>query len=94
MLLDHIIGAVEVADADDGDFAQPAVERGLKARRRNQIEPACRQRRRVQQQLVDIDERAAPAGADLADQLGEFGVVVFLNIGDAGHGAFEWLEEG
>ncbi len=86
VLLDHVGDAIEVADADDGDLAQPAVELGLPARRADQVEPCLRQRRAVQQQLVDIDQHAAPARAQDAHQLGQLRMVLFFDVGDAGHG--------
>ena len=88
VLLHHVFGAIEVGNADDGDLAQPAVKLGLEARRRDHIEPRLGQRRGMQQKLVDIDQRTAPAGADLADQLGELGVGFLFDIGNAGHGCF------
>ena len=81
-----------MGDADDDDLAQPPVEPGLVPRRADELEPDRGQRRRMQQKLIDIDQRPAPSGADFADQLGELGVVVFFDVGDAGHGVFLLLE--
>ena len=76
-----------MGDADDDDLAQPPVELDLEPRRADELEPDGGQRRRMQKQLIDIDQRPTPSGADFADQVGELGVVVFLDVGDAGHDA-------
>ncbi len=76
-----------MGDPHNDDLAQPAVELGLEPRGADEIEPDRGQRRGMQQQLVDVDQGAAPAGADLADQFGKLGMIFFLDIGDAGHDA-------
>src|SRR6202035_4552836 len=81
-------GTVEMGDADDDDLAQPPVELGPEPRRADEVEPDRGKRRRMQEELINIDQRATPSGADLADQVGKLRVIVFFDVGDTGHGGF------
>src|ERR1700733_2539968 len=85
MLLEHVGGAVEMRDPHDDDLAEATIELRLEASRADKIEPDRGQRRRVEQQPIDIDQRAAATGADLGDEVSKLGVILFLKIGDAGH---------
>src|ERR1700716_1597434 len=85
MLPDHIAAAIEMADPDDHDLAQPAVEVDLPAHRVDQVEPDFGDRWRMQQELVDVDHGAAPSAADLGDDRLKLGVLVGFDQGDAGH---------
>src|SRR5258708_26209370 len=76
----------EMAHADDDDLAQAPVERGLPTPRVGGVEPALGQRRAVEQHAIDVDQPAAAAGAELLDELGEFGMVLLVDQGNASHG--------
>src|SRR4249920_3135005 len=85
MLTQHVLRAGEMAHADDHDLAQPAVEARFPSHRVGVVEPALRQRWRVEQHAIDVDQLAAPSGAIFLDDLGEFWMVLLLNQGNAGH---------
>ena len=74
------VGVVRgLRDPHDGKLAQPRRDRGAPADRADVLEPGHADLGRVQQQLVDVDQRAAPA-LDLADLGGELGVVLLLDV--------------
>ena len=89
MLVEHVVDAVEMGDADDDDLAQPAAQPRLPAHGADMIEPGFGERRAVQEELVDVEERARAAGANLGDQRGEFGMRVGFDQGNPGHGSIQ-----
>src|SRR5512144_697234 len=74
-----------MAHANDHDLPQPPVEAGLPSHRIGVVEPALRERGRIQQHAIDVDQLAAPPSAVFFDDLGEFGMVLLLNQRDACH---------
>src|SRR5205823_1142880 len=82
--------AVEMADANDDDFAQPAVEIDLPAHRIDQVEPDFGDGRAVQQELVDVDNGAAPAAANSGKHGLEFRMLFRFDQGNTGHGTSGW----
>src|SRR3954465_13266895 len=85
MLAQYILRTSEMAHADDHDLAQPPVEALFPSHRFGVVEPAFRERRRIEQHAIHVDQLPAPSGAVLLDDLGQFGVVLLLNQRNAGH---------
>src|SRR6266481_5022597 len=85
MLRQDIIDAIEMRDADDDDFAQPPGELRLPAHGAVMVEPGLRQRRAVQQELVDIEEPAATARLDAGDHLAKLGMFSLFDQRNARH---------
>ena len=83
----HVVDPVEMGDADDDDFAQPPGEFGLPPHRAVMVEPGLRQRRVVQQELVDVEQPAPAPGLDASDDVGEFGMLGFFDQRNARHGS-------
>ena len=67
-------------------LAQPTGERRLPAHRIRMIEPALGERRAVEQQAIDIDQIAAAAGTEFGDEIGNLGMPILVDQGNAGHG--------
>src|SRR6478735_6044362 len=85
MLAQYILRTSKMAHADDHDLAQPPVEARFPSYGIGVVEPAFRERRRIEQHAIHVDQLPAPSGAVLLDDLGQFGVVLLLNQGNAGH---------
>src|SRR5436309_1901310 len=80
-----VYGDRDVADAHD--FAQSSGKHGLPSHCVGVVEPALRERRRVEQQAIDVDQLAASSRAKLFDHVRELGMVLLLDEGYASHGS-------
>ena len=85
MLAERVFGAVQVADADDDNLAQAAIQFGLPSDCVVEIEPGAAERRALQQEFVDINKRAAPGAANIRGQLGEGGIAIGIDQFNAGN---------
>ncbi len=86
MRLQHVLGAVQGADADDRDLADLAVDLGLPADGVVLVEPFFGHQGAVQEHPVEVQQQPAPPSLDARDQRRELRMVFFLDQGDAGHG--------
>ena len=87
MVANNVFDAIQVGDTDDDDFPKRAVKRGLPSHRTVELKPCKCQGRRMQQQLVDVDEPATSL-LDAPDGFPERRVVAFFDHTDARHGRF------
>src|SRR5262249_48845596 len=85
---------VEVTDPDDENFPQAAVEIDFPAHRVDEVEPDFGDRRAVQQQLVDVDDGAAPPAPDLGNDWRKLGMLVRFDQRDARHSPLHRMKGG
>src|SRR5262249_15907242 len=85
VLTQDVLRLGQVTHADDHDLAQSPGKRRLPSYRVGVIEPALRERRRIEQHAIDIDQLTPPPGAESFDHVREFGTLLLLDERYASH---------
>jgi hypothetical protein len=83
-----VVSAVDHRDADDHELAVLSGERRLVPDGGQEIEPALRDRRAVEQHAINVGYLAVALRADLGRERRDFLVRRFIGVADAGHAGF------
>ncbi len=85
MSVQDVVDAVQDRDSHHRQLAALAIDLGVVAHGLIQFEPSTRNRRTLQHHAVDIQESAATGTANFGDEVGQLGMIVFVDQGYSCH---------